>query len=161
MDRTVSPISILNEETGFNNTLNSMMDHVWDGFYTGQRRASRFPAILTSGADYTFDFSGTPPQRMRFKLQSEMKGIKIKIPYPIGGSVKVFKDGRPQEYTRWSTEIGAPGPLKNNACGENRFVGVDNYLEFYITSKCEIRIEPRDAIMTKVRLEWTLKDFYA
>lgn len=35
MDRTFSPINILNEDIGFNNTLNSMMDHVWDGFYTG------------------------------------------------------------------------------------------------------------------------------
>jgi hypothetical protein len=35
MDRTVSPIYVVNEQTGFNNKLNSMMDHVWDGFYTG------------------------------------------------------------------------------------------------------------------------------
>ena len=35
MDRSIQPIHIINEETGFNNTLNSMMDHVWDGFYTG------------------------------------------------------------------------------------------------------------------------------
>ena len=34
-DRSIQPISIHNEEIGFNNTLNSMMDHVWDGFYTG------------------------------------------------------------------------------------------------------------------------------
>ena len=46
MDRSIQPINILNEETGFNNTLNSMMDHVWDGFYTGQLRLSRFPGQL-------------------------------------------------------------------------------------------------------------------
>jgi hypothetical protein len=34
-DRTVSPIFVMNEATGFNNTLNTYMDHVWDGFYTG------------------------------------------------------------------------------------------------------------------------------
>lgn len=48
-DRTFSPISFLNEETGFNNTLNSMMDHVWDGFYTGQVRLTRFPATIQTG----------------------------------------------------------------------------------------------------------------
>jgi hypothetical protein len=26
---------VYNDETGFNNTLNVMMDHTWDGFYTG------------------------------------------------------------------------------------------------------------------------------
>lgn len=34
-DRSIQPINIINEKTGFNNTVNSMMDHVWDGFYTG------------------------------------------------------------------------------------------------------------------------------
>ena len=56
-------------------------------------------------------------------------------------------------------------------CGENRFINVEPddfysvkqssvYLEFFITNNCEIRIEPRKAIMTKVRLEWTIDDFY-
>ena len=35
-----------------------------------------------------------------------------------------------------------------------------NFLEFYIKPGCEIRIEPRDAIMTKVRMEWSLSEFY-
>jgi len=42
-DRTFSPVYIRNEATGFENVLNSMMDHVWDGFYTGQLRLTRFP----------------------------------------------------------------------------------------------------------------------
>lgn len=67
-DRSIQPIFIHNEEIGFNNTLNSMMDHVWDGFYTGQIRASRFPGLLSTDADYTVDISGTPPKKMRFNL---------------------------------------------------------------------------------------------
>jgi hypothetical protein len=35
MDRTFSPMIVSNDITGFNNTLNSFMDHTWDGFYTG------------------------------------------------------------------------------------------------------------------------------
>jgi len=35
LDRSVQPVHITNEETGFHNVLNSMMDHVWDGFYSG------------------------------------------------------------------------------------------------------------------------------
>jgi len=34
-DRTIQPMILTCEETGYKNTVNSMMDHVWDGFYTG------------------------------------------------------------------------------------------------------------------------------
>jgi len=40
-DRSVQPV-IISTEDGFENKLNSMMDHEWDGFYTGQHRLSRF-----------------------------------------------------------------------------------------------------------------------
>ena len=45
-DRAIQPVFLKNEETGFNNTLNAMMDHIWDTFYTGQRRMARFPAAM-------------------------------------------------------------------------------------------------------------------
>jgi len=34
-DRTVSPVYVKCEETGYSNVLQSHMDHTWDGFYTG------------------------------------------------------------------------------------------------------------------------------
>jgi hypothetical protein len=43
------------------------MDHVWDGFYTGQKRLARFPGIIetTNSLDrfytYNITYSGTPP----------------------------------------------------------------------------------------------------
>ena len=92
MDRSIQPIFILNEATGFNNTLNSMMDHVWDGFYTGQTRISRFPGLLSTDLDYTLEISGTPPKKMRFKLEADQGGTKIKIPYPVAGSVTIYAD---------------------------------------------------------------------
>ena len=122
-DRSIRPIFIRNDEIGFNNTLNSMMDHVWDGFYTGQIRASRFPGILSTDYDFTLDISGTPPKKMRFKLEADQGGVKIKIPYPVAGSVTVYADGEKQEYTPWNKELGRAEPLKNIKCGENRFVG--------------------------------------
>jgi len=45
-DRAIQPIYLTNEEFGYNNPLNSMMDHMWDGFYTGQVRLSRFNGIV-------------------------------------------------------------------------------------------------------------------
>ena len=121
---------------------------------------SRFPGILSTDADYTIEISGTPPKKMRFKLEAEQGGVKLKIPYPVAGSMKVFADNRPQESTPWDEKLGRAEPLKKLRCGENRFVGIENYLEFYIRPGCEIRVEPRDAIVTKVRMEWTLDEFY-
>jgi len=34
----MQPIYIKKEGTGMENNLNAMMDHVWDGFYSGQLR---------------------------------------------------------------------------------------------------------------------------
>jgi len=40
-------------------------------------------------------------------------------------------------------------------------VGVENYLEFHINRYCMINIEPKDQILTRIRLDWTLDEFYA
>lgn len=40
-------------------------------------------------------------------------------------------------------------------------MGVENILEFYIRPGCSLFVEPRNAIQTKVRMEWTLEDFYS
>ena len=39
-DRIASPVYVFDEETGFVNKINSQMDHMWDGFYTGQKHKS-------------------------------------------------------------------------------------------------------------------------
>jgi len=86
-DRAIQPISVLNADTGFNNTVNAMMDHIWDAFYTGQRRMARFPIALVTDQDYTVEFAGTPPKVMRFNLDANTGGTKINIPYPVAGSI--------------------------------------------------------------------------
>lgn len=85
-DRALQPIFLKNAETGFNNTVNSMMDHIWDTFYTGQRRMGRFPVALLTAQDYELEFSATPPKKIRFGLEARTGGTKIKIPYPVAGS---------------------------------------------------------------------------
>lgn len=45
-------------------------------------------------------------------------------------------------------------------CGENRYLGVVNVLEFYLSRNCNITIEPIDSIQTSVRLNWTLSEFF-
>lgn len=74
-----------------------------------------------------------------------------------------MRDGEAIEYNAWDKSLKPPtyGGIKQAKCGENRFVGVKNELEFYIDSGCELQIAPRDAIQTKVRLEWTMDAFFA
>ena len=72
-------------------------------------------------------------------LNAVTGGTKIKIPYPVAGSVSVFVDGKKIDYTPWDEELGRNAPLtKTKGCGENRFVGIENFLEFYITPGCQI-----------------------
>ena len=161
-DRAIQPVYIINEKTGFNNTINAMMDHIWDKFYTGQRRMPRFPASLYTDEDYTMYFSGTNPKKMRFTLDARVGATKIKIPYAMSTSVQVWADGKKKSYTPWDDAAGRHSELtKTKGCGENRFVGIDNFLEFYITPGCLIELDVKDSILTKVRMDWTLAEFYA
>lgn len=52
------------------------------------------------------------------------------------------------------------GAIKQKFCGENRYIGVKNILEFYITQGCTLHIKPRNAIQTMVRMEWTFEEFF-
>lgn len=69
-DRSVQPVTIVKNEkdSTYANFLNSAMDHIWDGFYTGQTRLTRFPVQVENDKDYTVRFTGTPPGKMRFML---------------------------------------------------------------------------------------------
>jgi len=60
----MSPIYIKLHNTNMANKLNSMMDHVWDGFYTGQKHLSRFPGLIdaTPRSFYNLTFTGSPAQ---------------------------------------------------------------------------------------------------
>lgn len=99
---------------------------------------------------------------MRFVLKADAGAVKIKISYPNAGSYAVLANDVEIPYTAWDSAIGRPAQLtKLVGCGENRFVGVENFLEFYITTDCEIKIVPRDSISVAVRLDWTLAEFYA
>jgi hypothetical protein len=80
-DRSMQPIYVQQivpdtkknaTDPGMNSKLNSFMDHVWDGFYSGQVRESRFPAVVYApkGSVYNLTFSGSPAKKMRFELKS-------------------------------------------------------------------------------------------
>lgn len=146
-DRSMQPIYIKKEGTDMNNKLNSYMDHVWDGFYTGQIRLSRFPTLVeaSAGSVTEIEMTGTPAKKMLFRLIGG-GGTTVRIAYPGSESRAIYKDGTEISYNAWDYSIAGYSPVAQSFCGENRFIGVQNILEFYITDGCELQIKPRNAI---------------
>ena len=70
----------------------------------------------------------------------------VRIAYPDSESRQIKKDGKRVDMNEWNENIRGYGPIKRKFCGENRFIGVRNILEFYLTADCELQIAPRDAI---------------
>jgi len=71
------------------------MDTCWDGFYTCQKRLSRFPTIVYQGRgeeEYNLDYTGTPPNKQEFRMYGKAgsKGILVTIKYPNAGAYQLF-----------------------------------------------------------------------
>jgi len=170
-DRGMAPIYVQMQGTnttdgvGMNNKINSYMDHVWDGFYSGQVRESRFQATVYApkGSVYNMTFAASPAKKMRFHLRSEhteTSGMTIRIAYPSAQARKLVKNGQDIAMNDWDETARGYGAVQQDFCGENRYIGVKNILEFYITPGCELEVAPRNAIQTMVRMEWALDEFF-
>lgn len=70
-------------------------------------------------------------------------------------------NGKMIKMNKWDEKLGTLSEIKQTKCGENRFLGVKNILEFYLTEGCTLYIRERDAIQTLVRMEWTMDEFFA
>jgi len=89
-------------------------------------------------------------------------GVELKVQYPESGAYEVYVNNVEITINSWDASLGAPGVLtKNKGCGEYRYVGVKNYMDVYMTPGCEIEIRKRDGVLTNVRMEWTVAEFYA
>ena len=112
------------------------MDHIWDGFYTGQLRMSRFPGLIPLGKKIKVEFSGTPPGNLVFTVitdSSAAKGTTVHIKYPKPGKLEIYNNGVMVQPNQWDESLGAQAVISSVPThGENRFVGVENILEFYI-----------------------------
>lgn len=128
MDRGMQPVYIQLQGTEMNSKLNSFMDHIWDGFYTGQKRMSRFPAVIQSprGSVTNITFTGSPAKKMRFQLRAtdEYAGTTIRIAYPSAESRKVLKNGVVINMNNWDEGKRQYGEIQQKFCGENRYIGV-------------------------------------
>lgn len=126
---------------------------------------SRFPIIVWAPrgtATYDIIYTGSPAKKMRYGLESEndQLAMMIRIAYPSAESRQIIKDGKRVDMNQWDENIRQYGEIQRRFCGENRYIGVKNILEFYITTGCTLHIAPRDAIQTMVRMEWTMNEFF-
>lgn len=111
-----------------NNKLNAMQDNVWDGFYAGQQKLSRFGSVFNGepGSVYDIVFTGTPAKLLRFKIDSYSRtsGATIRIAYPGAESRSVAIDGSIVEMNQWNENLQQYDEIGQNFCGENRYIGV-------------------------------------
>jgi hypothetical protein len=148
------------------------MDHCWDGFYTCQQREQRFPTMLYQGTGsetYWVEYTGTPPDKQHFVYHSaNTPGIMIEIKYSESDMSYSIQDGNGNIVapTDWDDTTRDWKEIQRTHCGENRYVGVINVFQFFITPRTScpgggLKIVPRDAIMLGVRLEFTMDEFFA
>ena len=113
---------------------------------------------------YDITYSSTPPQRQNFALRADYTSVILRIRYTKPGTY-ILKDinGKEIKSNGWDSSINAPAQIRGDRggyCGENRYIGVQNLLEFYLSKGCKVSIEPIDAIQTSVRLSWTMNEFF-
>jgi len=86
----------------------------------------------------------------------------VTIQYNAAGAYVLYDENRsPLQPTAWDHALGTWGKVQRRYCGEFRYEGVKNRLQFYIENShakgCVLYVMPRDAIMLGIRLEFTLE----
>lgn len=91
---------------------------------------------------YTISYTGSPAMNQVFNLWSTdpEAGSTIRIYYPTAESRNLVKDGKIIEFNQWDEAQKMYGSIKQRFCGENRYIGVKNIFEFYLTPGCTIDI---------------------
>lgn len=62
--------------------------------------------------------------------------------------VYIVRDTNGNQYqpNDWDNDLKQPGKITKKKCGENRYIGIENLLEFYLTADCTLRIDPINSI---------------
>lgn len=163
LTRLISPINLTRDD-GFRNDLNSYMDHVWDGFYTGLKRLSQFHSIVQTGKDYLVSYRGTIPNRMRFQLQFAEDGSYV-IPrqrYTTPQTVRIINvnTGLAIKPTVYKKDVLLKG---TEGCGTNIYYGSNQTIEFVVNSEddCDVYVELTNAVKGTVRYDMDIEEFFA
>ena len=120
------------------------MDHCWDGMYTCQTREQKFPSLVDQDCDYRIEYTGTPAKKQTVELFGDYGSLPfmVTIWYPDAGAYAIYD--RNQELVPpndWDYALETWGEIQGNkGCGENRYEGVKNRLQFWITPGCKLFI---------------------
>jgi hypothetical protein len=78
-------------------------------------------------------------------LIAENGAVTVHIQYTKPGAY-IIKDlsGNTIAGNSWDDTVRGMGTIKGVKCGENRYLGVDNIFEFYLTPSCMVNVEPID-----------------
>ncbi len=145
------------------------MDHIWDGFYTGSLRLSRFVSLIRHNPStfYNISFTGSPPLKQLFEIYSAKPNefFRLRIDYPNPDMVRIKKKVNGGSHHKLPNAIlnGEASPLLGDECGENRWDPVQSYLEFTMQGggECVLELETMDSIQLSFRLQSTVSDFYS
>jgi len=162
LTRLISPVYVRGEESTFSNKLNSYMDHVWDGFYTGLKRLSRFHSVIENGQSYSVSYTGTIPNLMRYQLQgasNEDDFVILSKQYTKPQSIKVTADGQtvPAYYQRPDNSVTIQD---EDGCGANIYDPDNRIITFKATADCMINTEVMNAIKGSVRYDIDINEFF-
>jgi len=77
---------------------------------------------------YEVVMTGTAPKKMRWRLDTNnaKSGFTVVIQFEGAQSKAIMKDGEEVPYNKWDKsldEAGNYGEVKQEVCGENRFLG--------------------------------------
>jgi hypothetical protein len=162
-DRTFSPVYIMGKDSSFNSTLNSFMDHCWDGAYTCQKRLSRFPSMVVTNKTYEIYYTGTPPAITRYVIQGATTAfdyLHLIIDFSQSRLYNVYANDVLISANDYDPVTLALVPIQNTVCGENIYFKPTYIYEFFLTPNCTIRLEAQDFLEGMVRLQMTYDVFF-
>jgi hypothetical protein len=170
MDRTFSPIYVTSEDfvlgpgdIKYYNKLNTFMDHVWDGFYTGQKRMSRFPSILPMNRFMNITATGTWPNNMRYHLvaaEDFNKPSVITVSYQHPYTIALYKNGVKQSPLQYAQDDLSQVQLSSPS-GTYKWFFDTRKLQFNIRAGDIIELRTIDSLQLTVRMDMTTEEFFA
>ena len=136
--RSAAPVTVSNSETGYENVLNSFMDH--DGGSASYK--SQFTALLQPEGHYTVEFSSANFNKMRYRLDANEGRVHVTVKNMSSPWSNVTLNGTVVSAAEWDRTEKAQARLTSFAgCGSNRYNNQDNSLEFILTAGCELQVQ--------------------
>ena len=167
--RTIAPINVtsavevFDTELGnkFRNDLAQFQDHMWDGFYTGHLRLSRFPGIIYTGRYYNITNKGTLPNNLMFRLQGtqgKTEPIIVTLKYMDPAAVSVYVDNQLYPGFTWSNGIAECSFSDNH--GANRWFHEENTIQFVLRNEKPVQVRKKSSVKINLELDISIEDFF-